>query len=80
MADKAEYKKIQDDILRLLFDKAHAVTFTDICAFTKKPTSETEYHIDVLLGERLIGSHSVGASHLRGYEITSAGRKRIMEA
>jgi len=76
-----EYKKIQGEILKLLFDNAKLTTFNEISALTKKPKSETEYHLDVLKGQGLIQNKlSVGGGVVtRGFEITAGGRKTIME-
>ena len=79
--NKDEYKKIQRDILQFLFDKGRAATFGEITTVTKKAESETQYHCDVLREQGVIEPHSVpaGSSSVRGYIITVAGRKAIME-
>ena len=80
-ADKTEYKKIQGQILQLLFDNAKATSFADISKLTQKPKSETEYHCDTLTKQGLIQSVSIpiGDRFLDGYAITVLGRKTIME-
>jgi DNA-binding IclR family transcriptional regulator len=80
--NKEEYKKIQGQILKHLFDKAKADKFTEITALTKKPESEAQYHCDVLTEQGLIASErvSVGSGRFApGYTITALGRKIIME-
>ena len=79
--NKEEYEKIQAGIVQFLFDKAEAVSFGEVCEFTKKPESETQYHCDVLRKQRLITSKSVKAGDIfiAGYAITSEGRAVVME-
>jgi DNA-binding Lrp family transcriptional regulator len=80
-ANKEEYVKIQGEILKFLFDNAKATTFGEISDLTKKPKSETEYHLDVLKADGLIQNRFVmsGSAAVRGFEITARGRKAIME-
>jgi hypothetical protein len=81
-ADKTEYKKIQGQILKHLFDKAKAEKFTEITALTKNPESEAQYHCDVLTEQGFIAAQrvSIGGGHtVAGYVITALGRKEVME-
>jgi Fic family protein len=80
-ANKEEYKKLQGEILKFLFDNAKMTTFGEISDLTKKPKSETEYHLDVLKAQGLIQPKvAVNAGVvIRGFEITPIGRKVIME-
>jgi Fic family protein len=80
-ANKEEYKKIQGEILQFLFDNAKITTFDEISAITKKPKSETEYHLDTLKAKGLIHNRIsvISSKVIRGFEITALGRKLIME-
>jgi hypothetical protein len=77
----AEYKEIQDKIVKHLFEKAARVSEADIQKLVGKPTSETKYHLDQLLLSKRI--HHDNISHKTysetAYSITDTGRKWVME-
>jgi len=82
MKDIEEYKKIQDQIVQHLFDQAKKVSKEDLKNLIKKPESELDYHLDVLVDNRkLIQRDNItsGNSHITGFSITKEGRKYIME-
>jgi hypothetical protein len=80
-ANMEEYERIQGEILKFLFDNAKPTQFEEISILTKKPKSETEYHLDVLKGKGFIGVRQIilGNQAVRVFEITALGRKTIME-
>ena len=79
---KAEYEKIQENILKSLFDADGGKTLTELCKLTGKPTNETRYHCEELSNKKLVAlemiSDGVGRVAL-GCEISAQGRKKIME-
>jgi hypothetical protein len=78
----AEYKEIQDKIVRHLFDKALPVSQGDILKLIDKPTSETQYHIEQLLASKRIKHDDIPHEHglvTPAFSLTEAGRKWVME-
>jgi hypothetical protein len=80
-------KEPQFKILKFLFDRGQPARCEEVFQVLASPKSETEYHCDVLREKRMIALVSmpihmtfVGEGAVEGFEITSGGRKHIMDS
>ena len=79
---KAEYEKIQNNILKSLFEAGTSKSLIELCKLTGKPASETQYHCEELLGKHLVTFQMIGdgvGTAALGCGISAQGRKKIME-
>jgi hypothetical protein len=87
MTTKQEkHENIQLNILNHLFKKGQPARIEELCGVAESSKSETEYHCEQLAEKQRIanvavpkGMTMVGEGDVRGWEITSGGRKFIME-
>jgi DNA-binding MarR family transcriptional regulator len=88
MSTKQEkYKETQLNILKHLFKLGTPARIEELCGIAQSSKSETEYHCDQLVEKGWIHSTRVpkgmtrqGEGDVWGWEISSSGKKHIMES
>jgi SOS-response transcriptional repressor LexA len=88
MENKQEkYKELQSKIINHLFKSGRPARIEEICGIIQASKSEAEYHCEQL-GEKGWANHirvpkgmtTMGEGDVLGWEISSSGRKHVMES